>query len=398
MSFFKICKNFGLISILMMCSITVHANWPQLILDNLDEVARANDLFRKAAESKLLSILKRLNIKREDLPEEVFEELKYAIENPSRLFYYRGFRKIKEKYRVPLDQVPPEYRHTAENMRDYDWESPHFDVSQLLNYRSAIEVLQSDIHRAFFFSLFDPLNSDHVEGLLKGLRVHRVSHTEIGFDEVVEIADFIQTNNMWDDWILFRGMAKQAISDEHLKVEIVDIEAAFISTTKQREFPLESYRSAVVEDSFWAFTDELVSRAEKSGKLVDLYRSPYCNLPLRSPYREKLLSALQKSDLSDKDLILKWWQDVSYLPGGRQWKGKKELLKTYIKEAFNSAKRGRTRGRVFDEKAFMEDPFISKLMEATKENENLGEAVREVLDSLSQTFSHQSGHNVVVEP
>ena len=357
-------KNTGLYLCYLMIvfSTKVHANWVGDIRVTAkgfqESLFSADDL----ARTELLFILEKLKI-RGDLPESVLKELADARENPSRLFYSPGFRKEKKG-------------------KGINWESPNSDVSYLLKYQSAIDVLQSDVHRIVFFSLFDPSHSDQIGYLFGGLRVHRIPHTEIGFDEIVEIADFIRTNDMWDDWILFRGMAEQAILDGHLKVEIVDIEAAFISGFKEREIPLPSYHSTVVEDSFRTFTGQLVSGAEESGRLADFYKSPYCRLPLRSPYRERLLSALQKSDLSDRRLILKWWHDVYFLPGGMEAKGRRKILEPYIREAFDSAKKGRGGNASFNEEAFMRDPFISELLAAGRDDRNLHRETNEIISSL----------------
>ena len=334
---------------LILFSITTYADWPILVTKGMADLIQRSPHLKKVAKLETLSILERLKI-RADLPKKTFDNFKDARNNPSRLFYSMNFRKVK---------------------KDAYSSHPDVDVLSLSGYRSAIEVLQSDIHRAFFFSLFDPSDMNHVEGLFMGLRAHQITHTEIGFDEALEISRLIGTDTMWDEWVLFKEMAEQAISEGQ---RVIDIEASFFSGSGNRDFLLG--QSGRVRDSFRTFTDNLISRAEESGRLADLYKNPYLNLPMESPYREKFLSALQKSDLSDKDLILKWWRDVHFLETTASDQNK--FLKPHIKAAFDSAKRG---GH-FDEKIFIEDPFITELIKATKENNGLLEAANEVISSL----------------
>ena len=355
MNFFKVFRVLLLI-FLILSSTTTYGGWPGDIGPKIKGVFQKN-LFspENYARTELSFILKRNGI-RDDLPEEILKEFMDARENPSKLFESWGFREIE------TNQV---------------LYSEHTEAAlSIKNYRSALEVLQSKVHRDFFFSLFDPGNLDHLGDLFMGLRAHQVPYREISFEEALEISRLIRTDPMWDEWVLFRKMAEQAVSKGQLKVGVIDIEASFFSAFGQRGFL--PWQPSGMQDSFKAFTDNLISKAEESGRLVDLYKSPYFRLPVRSPYRGNFLAALQRSDLSDKDMILKWWEDVhiSNITTAEQH----EFLKPYIKKAFDLA----NRGGHFDEAVFMGDPFISELMRATQESDRLNRAVSEILSSLKQ--------------
>ena len=369
MSFFKVFKNLGLISLfLMMCSITVHAHIITLVTGPKGfrgvELKGLQD--PDISDAEFIDILDQLDIRiNTNLPSDVLQEFKDTGGDPTRLFRSKNFRKTQKGAYLA---------------------GPDNDVFSLNHYRSAIEVLQSENHAAFFFSLFNPRDMEQVDGLFLGLRVHKIAHREIGHDETMEIANQLRTTNLWEEWVQFKGMAmaEKAFSEGQLRVGVIDIEASFFSAFGRENYLL-SHRPPV-KDSFRNFTDELIARAEESGELVDLYKNPYCNLPVESPYRRKFLSAVRKSDLSDSDFILKWWQDAKLLaetPGGE-----KEFLKGYMKPAFENARRGSH----FSRRNFGTDPFISQLTKAARDDESLREAMQEVMDSLFQ----DSGNTIII--
>jgi len=225
MSSIKSFENLQLTLILLVLfPTTVYGNWPgDFIIRGLKQGDQSHsekfnpgvqlDLFADDdyAATELLFILERTGIK-SNLPEEMFKRLRDARRNPSWLFHspFRPLRKTNKSA------------------------SLHHNLSishllKLTHYRSAIDVLRSDdVYRVFFFSLFDP-SKVHIDDLFVGLRVHNLpAYQEIGFDEVREIATHIQTTGIWDEWLLFKDMAEQAISEGHLKAGIIDIEAGFL--------------------------------------------------------------------------------------------------------------------------------------------------------------------------
>ncbi len=198
--FFKIFRISGSLFIcLILFSTTAYGNWLGIFTPALKKAKRGDEYdferFSRERQLELFSdddyataelrfILERAGI-RNDLPEEMFERLKSARKNPSELFCLKSFG---------LNLNRSAHRHTNLFM---------FHLSELSRYGSAIDVLQSDdIYRIFFFSLFDPSDVRHINGLFVGLRVHGFPHyEEIGFDEINEIANHVQTTGIWEEWV-----------------------------------------------------------------------------------------------------------------------------------------------------------------------------------------------------
>ena len=355
MNLFKKIISLKLIFIfLLLFSIKIYASWDVFVGWSVRVLLEDPNLSYK----EFRSVLEELKIET-DLSDEVLEELKNTEGDAARLFRSKNFRKTKKNAYLS---------------------GPDNDVFSINNFRSAIDVLQSKVHRDFFFSLFDPSDMGQVDGLFLGLRVHRIPHREIGLDETMEIARQLRETSMLEEWVLFRDMAQQAVSEDRLRVSVTDIEASFFSAFGRENYLL-SHRPPV-RDSFRVFTDDLISSATDSERLVDLYKSPYCNLPEKSPYRENFLSAVRKSDLdfSDREFISKWWKDVSIL-ARQTGKNRNEFLKPYLKIAFDRA-RG---GNFFSYRIYSADPFVLKLTRAAREDRGLGEAMDEVLSWLKET-------------
>ncbi len=314
---------------------------------------------------EILGDLERLKIKGE-IPKDVISDLEGALKGSSHLF-----------------DANAENRSRGVVQRN----SRYYDEEVLFRkHRSAIKLLSNTlyarVYRAFFFSRFD-FSPEQIRGLFLGLIAETPWKAvwENHFNGSSSSAFYV-LDRIWRD---FEGVVEKAAEEGRLEgLGIVDFEAAFISVPSDF-FIHEITKKNPLDRAFTTLTDRFV----KNSRLVDLYRSPHLRLSRPNPYRDEILFGLTKEDLSDKDLLLKWWKDVSPkaghetlekgLGGNVDEVNKGYLrLKSFVQSAVDDAKEA---GEGFEE-AFDNDPFILTMYDAINESENFGKVIDEISSEI----------------
>ena len=346
-----------------------NANRVNVIMDALaGKVSKSESLFREWD-----GVLGRLGLDFDDLPAIYVDRLEEIKTNSSKLFTMGNTGR-------------PPFRS-----RDHGEEAAY-----LSGYRSAVKTLQSDIERGVFFSFFDPLDMDQLKGLFLGLIfdgtfLMRGSSSTLYIDSRV--------------WTPFADTVRRAAEEGHLQrlvdsgkriIDITDIEAAFLSAFGQ--IRLHEKWSNILDRAFEIFIRDIVFSLKDREKLVRLYKSPYFRPLPESPYMLKIFEMVEKSDLSgDKDMILKWWghaetlaekaayvqrNSVALRPAMNLTEEAVDYLRPHVESSFVEARKKARGQKEVLEKAIEEDPFMSALFEAMKENNSLGEAVEKIVSSL----------------
>ena len=302
---------------------------------------------------------KNLGMNMSDIPEDVFLDLERALGNSSDLF-----------------------SATEKSQRTVPRNSRHYDEQILFDrYRSALELLSEGtyarVYRAFFFSRFD-FSPKQIRKLFLGL----LSGTPWSMWKSHYDGSLISAPSVLNDlWERFEGIVEQAVEEGYLQVDIIDIEAAFLSVPFDF-FIHEGTKANPLDRAFATLTDGFVNKR----KAVELYRSPYLRLSRTNPYRDKILFNLTKEDLSDKDLILKWWKDVDSVSSREEGLEQSVneagtngyfILRSFIQSSVDAAKKTED-----FEKAFNEDPFILELFRAVKDDKPFGQVVDEISSTV----------------
>ncbi len=361
---------------------------------------------------QLLSALNKMGFR---LSDDLSRDLRESMGDPSKLLVirYRGIETIKPQ-------------------------PNHHEAWTISRHRSPIITFEeSDIIRIFFFLQFDPSDLRQMEKLFIGFVSHLINTrpgvSPAGFDEIQEISTRINLStrrfnpstdeyfSTYDDfgnrifhdvWVPFKNMTEEVVSEGFSQTRPVDIEAGFLSALG----PINDFEFLGATDflnhSFRAFTDRIMtsieqipSAAERSRKLVELYRSPYFNLPEGSPYRIRFFSMLKKENLIDEKMVLKWWEDAEILAkeiSNEIVRGyndpfefsiaeaismsfPSQYLKKYIQTAVDGIReKNKSIGvdTIITPAVLQQDPFMSALFQAQRENDTLNQAVNNAITSV----------------
>ncbi len=337
-------------------------------------------LVGKASESESLfsawdGVLGRLGLDFDDLPAVYGDRMEEIRTNSSKLFT------VEKKGRPPFKIKSHDHREEA---------------VYLSGYQSAVKTLQSDIERGVFFSFFDPSDLEQLKGLFLGLLfdgtfLMRGASSTLYIDGKV--------------WTPFENVVRRAVEEGHLQrlvdsevwtVEITDIEAAFLSAFGQ--IRLHEKWSNILDQAFELFIKEVVFSLKDKGKLVRLYKSPYFRPLPENPYMLEVFGMVEKTDLSgDREMLLKWWEhaealaekaahvqsnSVALRPAMTLTEEAIDYLRPHVESSFVAARKKTGGRKEAFAKAIEEDPFMSALLEAIKENESLDSALNEIVSSL----------------
>lgn len=315
-----------------------------------------------------LSGLKNLKVKTSDIPESVLYDLEESLDNSSNLFNAKGGTQ----------------RYVSKS-------SIYYDTQNFFNqHRSALELLShetyGEVYRAFFFSRFD-FSPTQIRKLFLGL----ISGTPwVMWRNYYNKSSVLAPSVLSDVWQRFGDIVKQASDEGHLQGGIIDIEAAFVSVPFDFFIHGETKKNPL-DLAFTTLTNSFIGNTGA----VQLYKSPYLRLSPGNPYRENILSSLSKEDLSDKDMLLKWWEDVnnsSTLKGdifeerfgvgvNGYVRSEKAILKSFIQSSFDAAKRAED-----FEDTFNSDPFIVEVFEALKEDDSFSRAVDSIFSDMNFSY------------
>ena len=274
-----------------------------------------------------------------------------------------SFRKALDTMGVSYDELSEE---TLVYLRNH-WDDPTIDFSPGNKIRDSFSIhnvpmpgvsdpgkermyREYEVCRKFFVLRLDLDNQDQLgnivtyfHGTLTNQSGHEASHFE--FDN-------------------FMNLIRDELKKGYAEITEEDFVAAVFSFAKMNNYP------------------EIVSRMKAWGWVnLSLLRSPHVDLPIKEALIQTMYRHVGKHHLSDKDVLLKWWEEVKY-------REDEHRLEEFIASSLDNFRLGYDRNHMAD--LMKNDEFISAVIDATKENEEFSKAVNRAYKNIQSSMETSS--------
>ncbi len=271
----------------------------------------------------------------------------------------KSFRKALDVMGVGYDELPEEMLVYLKN----HWDDPTVDFSPGNKFRDSFDIRnvwtqgvsdpgksreyrEYEILRRFFVLRFDLNNQDQLGNIVIPF------HDRMNQSGLAEVSH-VGFNN-------FMRLMGDEFGKGYTEVTEQDFVAAVFNFSRMNNY------------------HRIISLLEARGWInLSLLRSPYVDLSIKEVFIQTMYKHIKKHHLSDKDVLLKWWEEVKF-------REEEHKLEEFIASSLEGLRQGYDRKNMV---GLMEnDEFMLAVMKAASESDDFFEAVEKAYKNIQSSM------------